>query len=191
MLRGIHAKFTFCPLLYGTTDKANDALTRNTFIKLDFSSYFHNMYSTILICCLALSAPLSRARPFDVNEAESDIESGISYSELSTQSINVSGNDDDDTTVEINGNTIYPVASTMASSSSFQTSTIRSDSSSMTLFPTKSVALAYPDFVLTTPLPARSSWMQDNANKLIAKPLKSLCLPGSHDSGDIRADTAN
>jgi len=52
------------------------------------------------------------------------------------------------------------------------------------LFPTKTAALRYAPFVLSTPLPSgRASWMRDNAAKLAPKLLKNICLPGSHDSG--------
>lgn len=47
-------------------------------------------------------------------------------------------------------------------------------------FPTKTASLlAYPH---ASPPPNRATWMRDNADKIKNKPLKSICLPGSHDS---------
>lgn len=47
-------------------------------------------------------------------------------------------------------------------------------------FPTKTASLlAYPH---ASPPPNRATWMRDSADKIKNKPLKSICLPGSHDS---------
>ena len=87
------------------------------------------------------------------------------------------------------GYTASPLSSSRASiPASAASSSLRSIASAISsaapgyIFPTKSSSLLYPNFVLSSSLPNRATWMHDNADKLKDKALKSICLPGSHDS---------
>ena len=80
----------------------------------------------------------------------------------------------------------FPAVNSLPASSPASTSSgqLQANSSAAPgyLFPTKSASLAYPEFPLSSSSPNRATWMHDNAAKLKDKTLKSICLPGSHDS---------